>query len=588
MESFPETIRVALMPFRLMLAALVAWGGASAAQANPHYFERPLIIPGINSTFVLGDVDGDGLRDFIWLEARRDAIDFAEWNDRVLVMRQLPGGHFDLPRVLYSCHCPLRSLLVFQADRDPGVELAFQSSENYSSSRVEFTFLDPTPPSGVAGVHHQVFGEAALARGGELQALDLDLDGIDELFVIMKSPNFTADHRQQFRLVVFKSDGYLRFRRTEGPDFLRPGDGPFDWNHDPNANRQHVDMDADGLRDVMFDICPQACLYRHDPDGTIRLESVLEQPEGAEPDSVDAQVARSIFADFDEDGIPDRVWWSPGYPWVHLDLQTSKLNFKPVARFPNTTTRGTGKPDVADVDNNGLVDLVYADEAYLISALQREPGLFWLDVVQFAGGGAFPPPGQVYLVDVNGDGCQDVVMLAVHPYYFRGRGCDPPSDLAVDLSAATEHFDVTVHHAGGPRGFPGTVVRVLVAPMSDPASIGASKGLSVTAPPGCTRAPARAPRYLFDCRADLSAAGQSRSWRFGISSHASLGGWQSAHLAAFVLGGPADANPANNHARGQVDFVKRGTQPGTPLPLRPPSKRTAPSSGRIDQKENER
>ena len=564
------------MALRLILVILLVWCGNGAAQPASHHFEPPLVLYGVEPNVILGDIDGDGLKDLFWITLDDKPAHQEDWSSSIHVLRQLPGGHFDLPRVLYTCRCPLVLLNVVQMDEDPGHELVVESAEYFMSTREEFTYLDPTPLSGSDEVQVEIIGEAGL-RYARLQALDMDLDGRDELFMITLADGLAPDFRQLLNVIVLKRDGNLGFDRQVGEAFVRPGDEPLEPDLAPEVNRQYPDMDADGLRDVMFHKCPFACLYRHDADGVLRLESALEQPGGVQPGSVDALAVNSFFADLDQDGVPDRVVWNAG-GGVLLDLQKSKLNFNQVASFPVIENSLPSFPSVADVDNNGFVDVIYGDRDHLIYAMQTGPGTFAFRTLKHEYGD-YNFSALVLTADLNSDGCMDALSVHRSVAYFRGRGCDPRSDLSVGVTSDGSGFDVSAWHSGGPMEFPGTIVRVAVAPSSDPFGFAAAKGYQVMPPDGCAVVPARHNRQVFDCRTDLLAEGQSRSWRFEIAKNQRMNDWNPVHIAAFVLGGSVDSTPGNNIARAKFIAAQRSTKPS--LPARTPGRRNPAPGGSV-------
>lgn len=135
-------------------------------------------------------------------------------------------------------------------------------------------------------------------------------------------------------------------------------------------------------------------------------------------------------ADLDADGRPDLVFTLQSNPSAVLLVNTGS-SFAPPRCLPTGVTGSPGRTAVADVDGNGLLDIV---------TLSVNSGPRQLSVLLSTGAGRFeapvisPAPGnaqEVDLADLDGDGVLDAVL----PVFNR-----TSNDVAVQLGTGTGAF----------------------------------------------------------------------------------------------------------------------------------------------------
>ena len=166
-----------------------------------------------------------------------------------------------------------------------------------------------------------------------------------------------------------------------------------------------ADFNGDGLADVVASYSTGANnpgnleLYLHDTAGGANYQAPV-----ATADSVYWSL---VFAgDVNGDGLPDIVssnQWT-GVVSVFLNEPGHPGTFALPARLP---TRGAANVAIADMDGDGVADLVVADsQTSLILQNAGSPGSFAAPVALYPAGAAWVAVG-----DLNGDGLPDVALV---------------------------------------------------------------------------------------------------------------------------------------------------------------------------------
>jgi hypothetical protein len=498
-----------------------------------------------------GDVNGDGRDDIVASELTRPGGQ-PGYSGRIHVYLQRASGNFDFPLV-YECGCNPAQLRLIGSPSDKRKRVLFRSLlDGFTQPNLPqggFTVLEVRPD---ATLEAQRFVDGYL-RDEAFNLVDVNQDGREDLFFTYVNDDNTTPALESTYRIWFgagfaerTTDGRIasatRFRDYQGPRFVFSGltfASPFT---DPIADR--VDIDGDGLFDAIEGLCASDCLFQQQPQGKLEATPLTYD---------DVAIGKPGFGDLDGDGLPDEVLSPTAFNEdVRIFLQTSPKVFSLVGSIGPYFS--VDSPEVVDLDNNGLNDIVFTALDYTYNSpvprlnawLQTAPGQFGLDREVVFGGG-----GRWHVRDLNRDGCRDLLKMGPYgAYILRGRGCEPAADLEVRASSAGRMASVEVLHRSGPRPFQAPVVRVMVAPA---ARGGETLAFGVTAPSGCFAVAAEAPRRMFDCAlADLQP-GQRVALPFSVDVAAANAVPLS--LTAFLIDRGGDLDAENNRAQLRSTFT---------------------------------
>ena len=535
-----------MMSIRMALAVLLLLVVPTARALDYSILSLPNLEK--RAEVVAGDLNGDGRDDIVASELTRHEGQVAN-NGRIHVYLQRASGNFDFPLV-YECGCDPLQLRLIGNPADDRKRVLFRSILDGSTQpnlpRGGFTVLDVRADGTLAA---ERFVEGYLLYE-DFNLVDVNQDGREDLFLTyLLDDNTTPQPESTYRIwygagVSEATAGRVaslnRFRDYQGPAFVYSGMTET-WRYtDTIADR--VDIDADGLPDAIEGLCPTECLFQQQPHG--KLE--------ATPLSYGGELSgHRGFGDLDGDGLPDQIVSSYGLTDdVKLFLQASPKSFSLAGTIgPYFATE---PPEIADLDNNGLNDLLFTasddsrDIRKINAWLQMAPGEFTRDLTYVPGGG-----GRWHVRDLNRDGCRDLLKMGPDGVYIlRGRGCGPAADLEVRASTSEQSVQVEVLHRSGPRPFQVPRVRVTVAPAS-PGSQALAFGL--IAPPGCAAVAAEAPRRMFDCT--LATVQPAQRVRLPFTVQVAAGNATPISVTAFLLDSGGDLDPENNRVQVRSTFT---------------------------------
>lgn len=316
---------------------------------------------------------------------------------------------------------------------------AASGTPNYQFSR----FADATDPSGVIG-NQYVSGNF---RGEGRNLLSLPYDGWENISMTepvsgiitgtsafntggvwdLQSPNrffladFDGDGRTDY--MVRKGDGNITVYGWNGsslvPKFTPPATPRYpdlvtvsdDWSYSDTAPNRYflLDVNADGRTDIVH----------RDDKGKIEVwlstgsgfsTSYVSQFPGEFP--YDEQGGPLVVMDINGDGYPD-ILWGFGNGFVYLGNGTA-FNSPLLLNAPWGQAQPEDRFQRADVNGDGLDDLILvaANGGTATVYLSKGNGSFepWTSVGMPFGN----TPGQFEVVDLNGDGRDDLIVP--HPY----------------------------------------------------------------------------------------------------------------------------------------------------------------------------
>jgi RHS repeat-associated protein len=214
-------------------------------------------------------------------------------------------------------------------------------------------------------------------------------------------------------LVEVGAGGVARVWPNHAGAWGRPfGIGDVPQLADPTAAIGLVDLDGNGFADLVRADVPASGFQPRTADGLARPVTWSRSPSVA----VGAPGAR--LTDLDGDGVGDLVW-STGTSLLLARRTEDRAGWVDVPDVVPGTPTGppTDLADphvhVADMTGDGTPDLVRVDGAGVSYWPYLGRGTFG-DVVRMTGSPALPfdvDPSRVLVVDVDGDGCADVVRL---------------------------------------------------------------------------------------------------------------------------------------------------------------------------------
>lgn len=227
------------------------------------------------------------------------------------------------------------------------------------------------------------------ARGGSLETVDLDNDGLHEIVMGTESS-----------IVVFRrlGDGFTSHSQAAPRRLLSLG---------------AIDIDGDGHRDVFAQSWAEGAeLYFSNGQGGFRHSQSLSTPL--------AGYNTLEVVDFTGDGFPDVVMTNgQGWSNVHVypGVRSGGLGGRIDIALPNSQGRPPYGVSVADMDRDGKPDLIVPEQG---NALNPAKGIH----VHYRGEGnsleryrfipfqgMYERPGAVQVADIDGNGYPDIVAM---------------------------------------------------------------------------------------------------------------------------------------------------------------------------------
>lgn len=284
-----------------------------------------------------------------------------------------------------------------------------------------WTFTDVTDKAGVAG------GDDAY--GMTASAADYDNDGDLDLYVCNYGKNilYRNNGNGTFTDVTAKAGVENAGWSLAAPWFDYNGDGLLDMfvahylDYDKGAfQRTGAYYKADGFPGPLGYPGKPDVLYRNNGDGTftdVTKETGLFEPTG--------RGMGAVACDIDGDGDVDIYVTNDAMP-NNLWINDGKGHFKDMAVETGTAFGEGGQgvssmgPYVADVDHNGLLDILVPDMGYSSLMLQKAKGMF-LDSTSQSGVamlcGQYTGWGGL-LCDYNNDGWEDLFIANGDPHHL--------------------------------------------------------------------------------------------------------------------------------------------------------------------------
>lgn len=523
-------------------ALLTAWFAPSSVLALS--FDPPIehSLGGDLVTARIFDVNGDGLPDIISTHGTaRSALKLS---------LQREDGNFDFP-LLFDCDCSIGQVIPIQR---AGETRPLMIVETY-------------PDFMVVDFHEDNTFSATRYTDGRIDGVslvDVDQNGSDDMFFTYFDDDNTTP-QLEFRYALWYSGsgrdkapaqrdlqrgGLYRYQSER---FVYSGIDDFRYTQTPPIGR--LDLDADGYLDAIEGKCPQDCFYKQQPYRQLTARSLTTLPQEVTVTGTNA------FGDLDGDGLPDRVWTSPGdyRNGMEIYLQTAPLTFELAALFGPLPV--PSNPLVTDMDNDGRNDIV------VVSMDEQIDDTGWLDVLQQTGPGSFEVMSQrlhmlsehsgIGAIDLDRNGCRDITLMQRMPQtleyvlqIIRSFECAPATDYVVEVRGTASAPTVHVYRTLGEAPTEPRIVRVTLAPAVHD---GTSVGFSVTAPDTCVETPAEAPRRMYDCMMP-SLGGQSSpgvpreaNYPFGLDLNPAT--TVDVQVTAFLLDSAGDLHTENNRSQ---------------------------------------
>lgn len=328
-----------------------------------------------SDAMTLGDIDGDGLIDLVY----RGTFSFDESSGRLYVQRGLPGARWSRPELIDDQSCPSAGNLLV-ADLD-GNGLADVARGGVGCGlRIRYQLSD-----GTMGPAQQL-SNAPLSA---LKAADLNGDGRKDLVAIGGST---------YRVWLQNQAGQLVLQTARELDF--PSFGGVNGLIDLHMRGLEIgDMNGDGRLDIVVtlsgDTDPRRLMILHQ-----RVDGTWAEP------LYDTKGGGDSFAlgDLNGDGRLDLAF-TGGYV-----LQQPGGSFGLVVMFPEEFAFGNYAVTLADIDGNGLVDILSRStiESSVRIVVQRQQiGGFFASPEIYHGGGY--NEGALFAIDLNGDRMLDVI-----------------------------------------------------------------------------------------------------------------------------------------------------------------------------------
>ncbi|GAA4491668.1 toxin TcdB middle/N-terminal domain-containing protein [Microbacterium panaciterrae] len=235
-------------------------------------------------------------------------------------------------------------------------------------------------------------------------------------------------------IIEFGTGGTARVWPNRGGSWGRPvGVGTVPALSAPDARAALVDIDGDGLADVVRSDLPLAGYQPRTADGFGVPRSWSQAP------TVALGAASVRLGDLDGDGLPDLLW-STGTALLIASRTETGWSEKPlvVPSTPDGPPTDLADPRVfcADMTGDGTPDLVRVDGAGVRYWPYLGYGVF-APAVTMADAPVLPfdtNPADVLVVDLDGDGCADVLHLAAGVLTWwpnrAGDGFAPPRTIA--------------------------------------------------------------------------------------------------------------------------------------------------------------
>lgn len=278
---------------------------------------------------------------------------------------------------------------------------------------------DRTPWLAVAtsdGIH--VFRRLPGGDPQRIQQLPLGSAATSELVVCDYNNDAIAD------LVAGGSDGAVRLLPAAAPFLANemtessPGDGmrtlasPFPAGAFTVRDILPFDVDQDGDLDLLVaGVGERMFVYRNNGDGTY-AELGNEMGFGQRTDVIDVE-----FGDLDDDGDPDLITvGSDGQALVHRNHRSGKYVVDH-ATDPGRSLgalQGVADVEIVDLNNDGLLDIAYADTAGHCGVLLQLPGSVY-EAREIGGSADTPADANVAVLlralDYDNDGRMDLLVV---------------------------------------------------------------------------------------------------------------------------------------------------------------------------------
>ncbi len=292
-----------------------------------------------NSNMIAGDLDGNGIADLV-THTNTAGVANVRWTayqgNTGAALWQLPTfpfvtGLVDPPEIVMAASNMQPALA--DIDNDGFNEVLIPAAINNGSlhERVaafehEGTLKWVSESIDVTG------GVGAGVRNISPTIADIDRDGIPEIIV-----GYSGN-----RITVFNNDGTVRFHADGGGVGPASGTGPMLSTH-------VADLDLDGVPEIIYgdDVFTNT---------GARVWSALD--DGTCAFAGNTQVRFIAIANLDDDAFAEIVY-------LQTDADLFAFNHDGTCLWENLTSDIEGKPAIADIDNDGRVEIFGADRAYM-------------------------------------------------------------------------------------------------------------------------------------------------------------------------------------------------------------------------------
>ncbi len=247
-------------------------------------------------------------------------------------------------------------------------------------------------------------------------------------------------------VIEFGNGGHARVWPNHGGRWGRPTSaGLASQLASPAASAGMVDLNGDGIADIVRVDLPLSGYQPRNADGLGRPVNWSSSP------AVTAGAANSRLADFNGDGLADLIWSSGNALLLAHRVETGWASQPAVVpRSENGPPTNLSDPHVhcVDMTGDGTCDLVRVDGRGVTYWSYLGDGIF-ADPLEMSSPPALPydtDPSKVLLVDIDGDGCADVVHLShgrVRWWPNRcGSGFEAPRDVLHVPTGAMQNLRV--------------------------------------------------------------------------------------------------------------------------------------------------